>query len=133
MWIKRLLTTLRPRRLDDDLADEIQFHIERRTADLIAQGLSPEQARTRVAAQFGNRTLLKERTRERDILVWLETAIQDVRYALRGFRRSPVFTATAILSLALGIGANTAIFTLIDALLLRSLPVRDPKQLVEVM
>jgi predicted permease len=132
-WLNRLLATIRPLRLHDDLDAELQFHIEQRTADLIAQGVAPEDARREAASRFGNRTLLQERTRDRDTLVWLETAMQDVRYALRGFRRNPAFAATAILSLALGIGANTAIFTLIDALLLRALPVRDPKQLVELM
>src|SRR5579872_4638338 len=132
-WLNRLISTLRPHRLDADLADELQFHIERRTDDLIAQGIAPEEAKRQAAARFGNRTLTRERTRERDVVVWLETTLQDVRYALRGFRRSPAFRATAILSLALGIGANTTIFSLIDALMLRSLPVRDAQNLVELI
>jgi len=129
----RLSATLRPRRLDQDLDDELQFHVEGRTDELIAQGIPAEEARREAALRFGNRTLMKERARARDIFVWLETALQDVRYALRTLRRNPGFAATAILSLALGIGANTAIFSLIDALLLRWLPVHDPGRLVEVM
>jgi predicted permease len=132
-FLSRLSATLGPRRLDRDLDDELQFHIERRTDELIAKGMAPEEARHEAARRFGNRTSLKERAHDRDVLVWLETALQDVRYALRTLRRNPGFAATAILSLALGIGANTAIFSLIDALLLRWLPVRDPQQLVEVM
>jgi putative ABC transport system permease protein len=132
-WINRLSATIRSRRIDHDLDDEVRFHIERRTEELIAQGVAPEEARREAARLFGNRTLLKERARDRDIFVWLETALQDVRYASRTLRRNPGFAATAILSLALGIGANTAIFSLIDALLLRWLPVRDPGRLVEIM
>jgi predicted permease len=131
--LSRLSATLRPRRLNRDLDDELQFHIERRTDELIAKGMAPEEARHEAVRQFGNRTLLRERARDRDVLVWLETALQDVRYALRTLRRNPGFAATAILSLALGIGANTAIFSLIDALMLRWLPVHDPQQLVEIM
>jgi putative ABC transport system permease protein len=132
-WIKRLSATIRSRRVDHDLDEEVRFHIERRTDELIAQGVAAEEARREAERRFGNRTLLKERARDRDVFVWLETAVQDIRYALRTLRRNPGFAATAILSLALGIGANTAIFSLIDALLLRWLPVRDPQQLVEVM
>jgi predicted permease len=132
-WLKRCFATLRPRRLDSDLDDELQFHIERRADELIAQGTPPEEARREALRQLGNLTLVKERARDRDIFVWLETALQDVRYALRTLRRNPGFAATTILSLALGIGANTAIFSLIDALMLRWLPVHDPQRLVEIM
>jgi len=131
-WLNRLLATIRTRRLQDDLDAELQFHIEQRTADLIAQGVAPAEARREATSRFGNRTLLQERTRDRDVLVWLETTLQDIRYALRTFRRNPVFAATAIVSLALGIGANTALFSLLDALLLRSMPVREPNRLVRL-
>src|SRR5580704_19621167 len=117
--INRLSATIRSRRIDCDLDDEVRFHIERRADELIAQGVAPDEARRAAERRFGNRTLLKERARDRDIFVWLETAFQDVRYALRTLRRNPGFAAAAILSLALGIGANTAIFSLINALLLR--------------
>ncbi len=108
----------RRRQLDRDLEDELAFHLAKR-------GDTPE-ARKR----FGNVTLLKERTRELWTFAPLETLAQDLRYGVRHLSKSPVFAAVAILSLALGIGATTAIFSLIDALLLRTLPVREPKQLV---
>lgn len=111
-------------RRDDDLDDEIRQHLRMAAAD---QG---EDAARR---EFGNIGLIKEVTREMWGWASLERLLQDVRYALRGMRRSPGFALTAVLSLALGIGANTAIFSLIDALLLRSLPVRNPHQLVELM
>ncbi len=132
-WLKRLSATINSRNLDDDLDDELRFHLEQRTDQLIAQGMDPEEARREALRRFGNRTLVKESARDRDILIWVETALQDIRYALRTLCRNPGFTATAILSLALGIGANTTIFSLIDALMLRMLPVRDPGRLVEVM
>jgi predicted permease len=128
-WLTRLTTTIRSRRLDHDLDDELQFHIERRADELIAQGMPPEEARREATRRFGNRTLTKERARDRDVLVWLETALQDVRYALRTLRRNPGFAATAILSLALAIGANTAIYSIVDAAMLRPLPVAEPDSL----
>jgi predicted permease len=129
-WLSRLTSTLRPSRLRSDLDDELQFHIDRRTDELIAQGIPHDEARREAARRFGNQTLMKENARDRDVLVWLETALQDIRYAFRTLRRNPGFAATAILSLALGIGANTALFSIADALLLKRLPVRDPQSLV---
>jgi predicted permease len=131
-WINRLWTTLRPRRLGSDLDDELRFHMEERVDENLAAGMSAEEARRDAQLRFGNPTLLKESARENDILVWLETAMQDVRYAVRGFGRSPGFATTAILSLGLGIGANTAIFSFVNALLLKHLPVPEPARLVQL-
>jgi predicted permease len=131
-WFRKLKATLRPRGLDNALDDELRFHIEQRTEDFIAQGMGPEEARREALRLFGNRTALRESTRERDMLVWLETGVQDVRYALRGMRRRPGFAGAAVLSLALGIGANTALFSLLDALLLKSAPVENPRALVKI-
>ena len=129
-WLKRLQSTLWPNNLQRDLDDELQFHIDRRAHELMAQGMPPNQARREATQRFGNRTLMKERARDRDIVGWLESLFQDLRYAARTLRRNPGFAATAILSLALGIGANAALFSIMDALLLKQLPVRDPKSLL---
>ncbi len=113
-----------------DLDEELQFHLDARTQDNLAAGLPPEQAQRDAFLKFGNRTLMKERARDMNIVAWIETIAQDLRYALRGLRRFPGFAVTAILSLALGIGASVSIFTVADNLLLRPLPYRDPSRLV---
>jgi predicted permease len=94
--------------------------------------MSPQQAKHDAALRFGNRTLAKERTREANIIGWLESFAQDLRHGCRMFRKNPGFTAVAVLSLALGTGANTAMFSAADALVLRPLPVSHPGELVNV-
>ena len=106
--------------------DEMRFHLEARTADLIRGGLPPADAARRARVEFGSMEKHKEASRASFGLRLLDEARGDTRYALRTFARNRTFTATAIVTLALGIGANTAIFSLLDALMLRWLPVREP-------
>jgi predicted permease len=125
-WVRRLFSL---RQLYNDLSDEIRTHLEERTEELVASGLSKEDAAAQARREFGNVTLIEERGRE--IWQWhaVESFFEDVRFGLRTLRKSPGFTTVAVLTLALGIGANTAIFSLSDQILLRLLPVQDPQQL----
>jgi predicted permease len=120
------------RQRDDDLRNEMQTHMDMGTRDRIARGFSPERASHEARREFGNVGHAREVTREQWGWTWLEQLAQDVRYALRSLRKNPGFAAVAVLSLALGIGANTAIFSLMDAIVLRSLPVRHAEQLVAI-
>ncbi len=128
-WLSRLINAMHPKRLDRDLADEMQDHLDRRAADLRNLGLTPSEAQRRATLHFGNVTNLREQSREQRLWPGIEGAIQDVRYAWRGMLRNPTFTLTAVLSLGFAIGANTAIYAVLDAALLRPLPVPQPERL----
>jgi putative ABC transport system permease protein len=130
--LSRLLNHLRSNRLSRDIEREMRFHLDERADELIAAGMRPADARYEARRRFGNVAIESERTREGDIFVWLDELIRDLRYAVRSLRAAPAFTIVAILSLALGIGANTAIFSIINAVMLKSLPVSHPEELVMI-
>jgi len=130
--IRRLASLLSASRLEQDLDDEIISHLDLAARENELRGMSPRRARAEALRQFGGVQRIKERYRERRGMPFLESTLQDIRYATRTLRRSPGFTLVVLLTLALGIGANAAIFTLIDALMLRPLPVRDPGSLVQL-
>jgi predicted permease len=129
---RQLRDTFRAHRVDEQIDDEFQFHLEQRIADRMAKGASERDARREASWMFGNRARLTDTTRDRDVLVWLQSVLQDLRFAVRSLRRSPTFTAVAILSLAFGIGVNAAIFTLLDGVLLEKLPLPDAQRIVQV-
>lgn len=119
-------------RRDDDLADEIAHYVDQETDDNVARGMTREDARAAALRKFGNRTTIREAVYDMNTITWLDVLMQDVRYGFRQLRLRPGFAIAAILSLALGVGANTAIFTLVNQLLLRMLPVDNPQALVRL-
>jgi hypothetical protein len=129
LWL-RFQTLLRRQRIVRRLDDEIQFHVDQLIAENTAAGMSREEARYAALRTFGNSTVLKEQTRETWGWIWLDQVERDLRYALRILRRAPGFTVAVTLVMALGIGANTALFTIVRSVLLKPLPFGDAKRLV---
>jgi predicted permease len=128
-WMRRLLNTLRRRALDREIEDELQFHVESRAADLQRAGLSGDDARREARRMLGNDASLRDRTREAEVWVRLETGLQDMRYAARTLWRAPLFSIAATLTLAIGIGVNTAMFAVVYGVLIRPLPYPDADRL----
>jgi putative ABC transport system permease protein len=120
------------KRMLDDLDRDIRDHIAQETQDNIDRGMSPEEARYAALRKFGNVTRVKEDSREVWILRWLEELLQDLRFGLRMLRKNPGFTAVAVLTLALGIGANTAIFSVVNGILIEHLPYKDSSRLATI-
>src|SRR6266478_3031056 len=128
--LKQLMNWFRLRDLERDLNRELKYHIDRRMNDLILSGLSEPEARRQATLELGGVTQVREEVRDIWLTRWLRDFVYDLRFSARSFLRSPSFTATAVLSLALGIGATTALYSLVDQVVLRALPVDHPERLV---
>ena len=126
------LRFIRRARWDAERARELQTHLEIETDENLARGMPPEEARYAARRKLGNATLIREEIYRMNSIGFGETVLQDLRYGARLLRLNPGFALVAIASLALGIGANTAIFQLLDAVRLRSLPVKNPQELAEL-
>src|SRR5437660_8184086 len=122
----RLRALLVWRRVEHELDDELRFHIEMQTRKNRAAGMDAREAARRARVQFGGVEQAKEECRDARGIGWIETLLQDVRYALRGFRRTPGFALTVVATIALGLGLNTTLFTIFNAYVLRPVAARDP-------
>jgi len=130
-WRTRLRFLFSPKP-PHEIADELQFHLEQQVQANIAAGMTPAEARRQARIAFGGVEQTREQAHEQRPGFYFETLLQDVRYALRGFRSNPVFTVTIIATLMLGIGATTAVFSVVDRILFRPLPYADAGRLVSL-
>jgi putative ABC transport system permease protein len=131
-WNKRVFSFFRQKKLSEEISGELQFHIDMRIAEKIAAGASPDEARREVLLRFGNTTLVHEDTRGMNILAWIETCWQDLRQAARVLYGAPGFSAVAILSLALGIGLNSSLFSVICAFVAPVFPYKNAQSILNL-
>src|SRR5215813_7924947 len=131
IW-RRILFLIRRNRMDEELTEEMRLHMDMRAAKLRQQGIEANDAARIARQRFGNTTAIRETSRDSWGWRWLEELLQDLRFGLRMLGRSPGFAAIVALTLGLGIGASTAIFNVVNGVLLRELPFREPDRLVAV-
>ncbi len=131
-WIRRLRVLLGKERVEREMDEELRFHLEMETRSNLQAGMPPKEARRRALVAFGGVERFKERGREARGVRPVEDFFTDLRHSFRSFRKNPAFTALAVLSLALGIGANTAIFSAVNAILIRKTPYQAPEELVNI-
>jgi hypothetical protein len=129
---RRVRNALFNRSLGDEFRAEVEAFFDELVREGVRNGLTRERAERDARARMGNLALAQDETRDADTLRWLDELVRDVRLSIRHLLKSPVFTAVAVLTLTLGIGANTAIFTVLHGLMFRDLSVRDPHQLMQL-
>ena len=131
-WLRRFSNVFRPDRVRRDIDREVAFHLAERADEQRASGLSDEGARRDARLRFGNPAVQAERAHDADVHRWLDDLVRDLRHGVRSLSRTPAFTLSVVLTLALGIGASTAVFSVVDGVLLGPLPYPDADRLVRV-